>query len=113
MTRAMRSLELDFKRRRRTAPWAGWVLLALAAAFTVDLGVSYSDARASLATAEARIARLAHGGGTMGIYSLAQGAPLKQGQFADRDRSLQEAPTYGEWRFFHEPALEAPVVTAK
>ena len=65
MTRAMRSLELDFKRRRRTAPWAGWVLLALAAAFTVDLGVSYSDARASLTTAEARIARLVHAGGTM------------------------------------------------
>ena len=52
-------------------------------------------------------------GGIMGIYSLAQGAPLKQGQFADRDRGLQEAPTYGEWHFFHEPALEAPVVTAK
>jgi len=52
-------------------------------------------------------------GGIMGVYSLSPGTPLKQAQFADRDRTLQEAPTYGEWRFFHEPALEAPIVTAK
>lgn len=52
-------------------------------------------------------------GGIMGIYSKAAGAPLKQAEFGNRDRTFHEAPTYGEWRFFHEPQLEAPVVSAK
>ena len=52
-------------------------------------------------------------GGIMGVYSLAPGAPLKQAEFANRDRVLNQAPTYGEWRFFHEPALAAPLVSAR
>ncbi len=50
-------------------------------------------------------------GGIMGVYSLAPGTPLKQREFANRDRVMSEAPTYGEWRFFHEPELEAPIVS--
>lgn len=50
-------------------------------------------------------------GGIMGIYSKAEGAPLKHAEFGNRDRTFHEAPTYGEWRFFHEPALEAAVVS--
>jgi len=50
-------------------------------------------------------------GGIMGVYSLAPGAPLKQAEFANRDRVMNQAPTYGEWRFFHEPELAAPIVS--
>lgn len=51
-------------------------------------------------------------GGIMGVHSLADGTPLKQTEFDQGDRTLNEAQTYREWRFFHEPALEAPVVSA-
>jgi hypothetical protein len=58
MTRAMPRLELDFRRTRRAAPWAGWALLALALFFIGDLAHTYQGARASLASAEARLAKL-------------------------------------------------------
>jgi type II secretory pathway pseudopilin PulG len=50
-------------------------------------------------------------GGIMGVYSLAEGAPLKQAEFGNDDRTFHQASTYGEWRFFHEPALAAPSVS--
>jgi hypothetical protein len=46
----------------------------------------------------------------MGVFSLAQGTPLKQAEFGNNDRTFHQATTYGEWRFFHEPALDAPSV---
>jgi hypothetical protein len=52
----MRRLELDFGSRRSAAPWAGPLLLALAAAFALDVALSYRDLKASLATHEANIA---------------------------------------------------------
>jgi type II secretory pathway pseudopilin PulG len=51
-------------------------------------------------------------GGVMGVYSLAPGAPLKRAEFGHTDRTFNGAPTYGEWRFFHEPELAAPVISA-
>jgi type II secretory pathway pseudopilin PulG len=50
-------------------------------------------------------------GGIMGIYSLAQGQPLKQTEFGNEDRTFNQASTYAEWRFFHEPELDAPAVS--
>ena len=47
-------------------------------------------------------------GGIIGVYSLAEGAPLKQAEFGGSDRTFNQASTYAEWRFFHEPELEAP-----
>ena len=50
-------------------------------------------------------------GGVIGVYSLAQGTPLKQTEFGNEDRTFNQASTYGEWRFFHEPELAAPSVS--
>ena len=52
----MRRLELDFSRQRGSSPWAGRVLLALAAAFALDVGMSYRELKASLDSHQARIA---------------------------------------------------------
>jgi hypothetical protein len=59
MTRAMPRLELDFRRTRRAAPWAGWTLLALAVFFIGDLAHTYQAGRAALAGAETRLAKIA------------------------------------------------------
>lgn len=59
MTRTMRPLELDFRRSPAAAPWAGWALLVLAVLFAADLGQTWLEARATLATAETRLAKLA------------------------------------------------------
>ena len=53
----MPRIELDFRRSRQAAPWAGWVLLALAVLFIADLGHSYYEARTDLASAESRLAK--------------------------------------------------------
>jgi hypothetical protein len=58
MTRTLRRLELDFRRRPAGATWTGWVLLVLALVFTGDLAQTYLESRATLATAEARLAKL-------------------------------------------------------
>jgi type II secretory pathway pseudopilin PulG len=50
-------------------------------------------------------------GGIMGVHSLSTGTPLKQAEFGNTDRTFNQAPTYGEWRFFHEPELEAPMIS--
>lgn len=52
----MRKLELDFLRSRPAAPWAGWVLLAAAAAFAFDLGRAYLGVQDAIAQREARLA---------------------------------------------------------
>lgn len=52
----MRRLELDFGAARGAAPWAGRVLLAVAVAFALDVGISYHTARRSLESHEASLA---------------------------------------------------------
>jgi hypothetical protein len=52
----MQRLDLDFRKIRPAAPWARWALLALAVAFTADLGVSYWNVREAIAQKEGRLA---------------------------------------------------------
>ena len=54
----MARLELDFRRTRRAAPWAGWALLALAVLLTGDLAHGYYAARVTLASTQARLAKV-------------------------------------------------------
>jgi type II secretory pathway pseudopilin PulG len=49
-------------------------------------------------------------GGIMGVHSRATGKPLKQAEFGQVNRTFQEAPSYNEWRFFHEPPPQAAIV---
>ncbi len=55
-------------------------------------------------------------GGIMGVYSLSNGAPIKQAGFQDKDRTSQGATTYYEWRFFYEapaaPGTQPPAAAA-
>ena len=50
-------LELDFVRRRRAPPWAGRLLLAVALAFSADVGISYLKLSGQVLEAEARLNR--------------------------------------------------------
>jgi hypothetical protein len=54
----MRRLDLDFCRIRPASPWAGWVLIVIAAAFIAELGVSYLGAREALVQKQQRLAQL-------------------------------------------------------
>lgn len=58
MSGPMRRLDLDFYRIRPASPWAGWVLMVVAAAFIAELGVSYLGAREGLAQKQRRLAEL-------------------------------------------------------
>ena len=53
----MQELQIDFRRRRRSSPWAGRVLLALALAFAADVGVSYQQLRHAIGENGARLAQ--------------------------------------------------------
>jgi Tfp pilus assembly protein PilN len=53
----VKKLEIDFVGRGRASPWPGRMLLALAVAFSFDVGISYQDARSSLQVNEAKIAK--------------------------------------------------------
>ena len=55
----MRRIELDFRRSRRTSPWLGRVLLAIAAVVCLDAAFTYQSVRKSIHEAEARAARRA------------------------------------------------------
>ena len=57
----MRALDLDYQRSARRSPWAGWVLLVVAVAFAVDLGLNYLVQKAQMQRDEARAAQLARG----------------------------------------------------
>jgi len=61
MELTMQALKLDFRRGRPGAAWAGPLLLALAIAFVVDVGLSYSKLKSSIRDKEARVARAAPG----------------------------------------------------
>lgn len=43
------------------------------------------------------------GGRIMGVYSLSKDAPIKMSGFRARDRHLEGATQYLEWRFVYEP----------
>jgi hypothetical protein len=85
----MRRLDLDFHRARPAAPWAGWALLAVALAFTLDLGRSFQDARVSVARQEAQLAR---GGGR----AAAPRAAAPEELAAARDTIRRLATPWGE-----------------
>jgi hypothetical protein len=53
----MNRLDIDFSGRRRRSPWAGRVLMALAAAVCVDSAISYRDARELVHASELRLAQ--------------------------------------------------------
>lgn len=42
-------------------------------------------------------------GGVMGVYSLAGGMPLKKTGFRVRDKELEGATTYSDWKFVYMP----------
>jgi hypothetical protein len=53
----LKKLEINFVGRGTRSPWAGRVLLAVALAIALDVGMSYKDLRSSLALNEAKLAR--------------------------------------------------------
>jgi Tfp pilus assembly protein PilN len=55
----MQALEIDFRRARRSPAWIGRVLLALAVAFALDVGISLQQLRHALAENQARLQRAA------------------------------------------------------
>jgi hypothetical protein len=46
-------------------------------------------------------------GGIMGVYSLSDGRPLKISGFRPRDRELEGAVSYTDWKFVFTPASQA------
>lgn len=52
----MRRLDVDFRGQRAPSPWAGRVLLVLATAFALDVGLSYREVKAALDSQEAQLA---------------------------------------------------------
>ncbi|HUF79603.1 MAG TPA: hypothetical protein VMN03_00595 [Burkholderiales bacterium] len=81
----MKPLDLDFRRTRPASAWGGWLLLAIAAAFTVDLVYSWQAARAALAQTEARLAQQARSGG-----GPARAAPGRRPVSADEIKLARE-----------------------
>ena len=53
----MNRLEINFVGRGRRSPWAGRVLMAVAVAFTAEVGLSYTRAKTSFDDARAQVAR--------------------------------------------------------
>ena len=56
----------------------------------------------------------APGGGVMGVFSRSAEAPVKSGNFSERNREFGEATTYADWKFIHSPpGLPAGVEKSK
>lgn len=53
----MKKLEINFVGRGARSPWPGRVLLAVALAFSLDVGLSYQDAGAALERNKVKLAR--------------------------------------------------------
>ena len=66
----MQELDLDFRRTRSAPPWTGRVLLAVAIAFTVDVGITYYSVRQAVAQKELRLGKA---GRTLGPAGASQG----------------------------------------
>ena len=46
-------------------------------------------------------------GGILGVYSRSEDAPLKAANFKLRDKDLEKAKKYSDWKFFYAPAVQA------
>jgi type II secretory pathway pseudopilin PulG len=51
-------------------------------------------------------------GGVIGVFSLSEAVPLKQGRFAPQNEDFAGATSYRDWRFVYVPS-EAPGSTTK
>lgn len=98
----MRRLELDFLRDSAATPWVGWVLLAAALAFALDLGRGYIDTRAALAQKEARLA--------MGVRAASAPAPARGELEAARETIRRLATPWSELFAALESAAATPGV---
>jgi type II secretory pathway pseudopilin PulG len=52
-------------------------------------------------------------GGIMGIYSLAEGAPIKQDGFRDSEHAFANAQRYRDWQFVFQPSLPIAANTSQ
>ena len=50
------------------------------------------------------------GAGVMGVYSKADAAPIKTGNFSLAYQAFADAPAYSDWKFVHSPPGLAPAV---
>jgi type II secretory pathway pseudopilin PulG len=50
------------------------------------------------------------GGGVMGVYSKADAAPIKTGNFPLVYQAFEEASAYSDWKFIHSPPGLPPAV---
>jgi len=50
------------------------------------------------------------GAGVMGVYSKAESAPIKTGNFSSSYQSFADASTYADWKFVHSPPGLVPAV---
>jgi type II secretory pathway pseudopilin PulG len=54
----------------------------------------------------------APGGGIMGVYSLSDAPPVKNGGFFKRDESFNDALRYADWKFFYAAPTPPAVASA-
>jgi hypothetical protein len=62
----LRKLAIDFRPGRRSSPWTGRVLMAVAAALALDSGLAFHDARRAIERNEALLARAQPAGAPRG-----------------------------------------------
>jgi len=68
----MELLELDFHATRRSSPWMGRVLLAVAVAFAIDVTSAYVHVREGINASQAELARLGRPLKSMGTRGVVQ-----------------------------------------
>ena len=61
-------------------------------------------------TAQWGVVEAPGGGGVMGVYSKAEAAPIKTGNFPLAYQAFEEAAAYSDWKFIHSPPGLAPRV---
>jgi type II secretory pathway pseudopilin PulG len=52
----------------------------------------------------------APGGGVMGVHSRSEDAPVRTGNFTEKNQEFVEAKTYADWKFIHSPPGLSPRV---
>lgn len=80
----MQSLNIDFQRKKRAAPWAGPLLAALAIALSAEVGLSYVRAQEATAAAEQRLSTAGRNAGRTRTAAPQSGA-TKEEMAAARD----------------------------
>lgn len=120
----VRRLELDFLRSGRRPGWAAWALLAIALAFALDLGRSWTALTGEIERKEALLAART-GEPRRGELVRVSSEPLHEGELAAaRDtlrrlsvpwdtlfRALEAAQTERAWLLSIEPDVENGTVT--